>query len=279
MRRVRAIVILAAALAAVALTAVGCVPEQRYVAADGGGPWAIAIDENTPPFFMSRDGTLYILEQRIEIPYRQPTQQERAAESHIGNMQIPWSHLPWLTRGDVEIQIDYTISNLDTANGASVAVTVNGFNEFQEYNPGVEVVDNKIVPDYSGWERTIHLDPGARYSGTVRQEQLDEVATDLATVVNGAPNANLVLHPNSQSALDPRVQAYIPDVIPELLGVRMGMRAQGDTPPKLLLEMTVRVTDVRGVLVQGDAQPWTQPTPALFGPADAAAAAGAAMTP
>jgi hypothetical protein len=63
---------------------------------------------------------------------------------------------------------------------------------------------------------------------------------------------------------------FIPDVIPALLGVRVGMRVAAETPPPLLMEVTLRVTDVRGVLVQGDAEPWMPPAPALFGPMDAA---------
>lgn len=272
MRNVRAIVILA-----VALTAIGCVKEQRYITPDGGGPWAFAIQEDTPPFFTSRDGTVYIVEQRIPIEFRQPTADELAAESDIGTAQIPYAHLPFIQRGDIELQIDYTISNLDTESAVDAAVIVNGFNEFHEYNPGVQVIEERVVADYSGWERTIHLDPGARHSGTVRQEELDEVAVDLATVVNGAPNANLVMHPDSASGLDPRVQMYVPDVIPALLGARVGMRVEAETPPALMMEVTLRVTDVRGVLVHGDDEPWVPPQPALFGPMDAAGAA--MMTP
>lgn len=265
MRNLSLIVVLA-----VASMAIGCVKEQRYITPDGGGPWAFAIQDTTPPFFTSEDGTVYIVEQRIEIPFRQPTDEELAAESDIGTAQIPYPHLPWLQRGDIELQLDYTISNIDTENGVDVAVIVNGINEFHEYNPGVQVVEERVVPDFSGWERTIHLEPGERHHGMVRQEELDEIAVDLATVVNGAPNANLVMHPQSQSSLDPRVQMFIPDVIPALLGVRVGMRAGAETPPPVLMEVTLRVTDVRGVLVHGDAEPWTPPAPALFGPMDAA---------
>lgn len=257
-----AIVVFAAVLAS------GCVQEQRYITPEGGGPWAFAVDESTPPFFTSRDGTLFLVEQRVEIPFREPTAEEQAATGDIGDAQIPYAYLPWLKLGDIEVQLDYTVSNLATDRTVDVAVTINGFNEFTEYVPGVQVIENRIVPDFSGWERTIRLGPGERHSGTVRQEELDEIAVDLATIVNGAPNANQILHPQSQSAIDPRSQMYIPDVIPSILGLRAGMRVEADpdAPPTLVMELTVRVRDVRGVLVQGDDDPWVPPAPAIVMP-------------
>ncbi len=265
---------------AAALIAAGCVEEQHYVTPPGGGTWAFAITEDTPPFFTSEEGDVFLVEQRIDIPYRLPTADELAALSDIGDAQIPYAQLPWLRRGDIQIQIDWTVSNISTEDDADFGITINGYNEFHEYNPGIQVVDEDLVVDFSQWERTIHLEPGARISGTVRQEQMDEVAVDLATVVNGVANANQIVHPQNISAVDPRAQEFIPDVIPGLMGVRAGLRVQGEegsAPPLLVIELTVRVFDIRGVLPDGDmdlttCRPagtcWTPPTPVLFGPAD-----------
>ncbi|MCZ7687052.1 MAG: hypothetical protein M5U28_53230 [Sandaracinaceae bacterium] len=224
------------------------------------------------------DGDVFLVEQRIEIPYRLPTAEELAALGDVGDAQIPYASLPWLRRGDIELQIDYTISNLATDQTVDVAVTANGFNEFHEYNPGIQIVENEVVPDYSGWERTIRLEPGARVSGTIRQEHFDEIAVDLATVVNGVPNANQIVHPQSHSAVDPRQQMFIPDVIPGLVGVRMGLRAiaeAGGAPPTLVMELTLRAFDLRGSTPAGRRRPHDVPPcrdlldsahPALFGP-------------
>lgn len=265
-------------IAAISLGAAGCLEEQRYITPEGGGPWAFAVDMDTPPFFTSDDGDAYLVEQRIEIPFRQPTEEEWAELGDIGDAQIPYARLPWLRRGDIELQIDYTVSNLEPESPVTVGVTVNGFNEFHEYNPGIQIVENRIAFDFAGWERTVQLGPGERVSGTIREEHLDEIAVDLATVVNGAPNANQIVHPQSHSAVDRRSQQFIPDVVPALTGVRAGLRVatgSGAPPPMLVMELTVRVRDVRGVLVRGDDEPWVPPTPALIGPADIAGA----MTP
>ncbi len=255
----------------IALVATGCLDEHRYITPEAGGPWAFAIDMDTPPFFASEDGDVFLVEQRIEIPFREPTDEEQAELGVIGDMQIPYASLPWLRRGDFEIQIDYTISNLEAEETVDVAVTVNGWNEFHEYNPGFTIVENMVVADYSGWERTIRIGAGERRSGTIREEHLDEIAVDLATVVNGVPNANQIVHPQSHSAVDARSQLFIPDVIPALTGARIGMRVQtgaGAPPPQLVMELAVRVRDVRRVLVQGEDEPWVAPTPVLFGPMD-----------
>lgn len=256
------------------LAAAGCHREQRYITPEGGGPWAFAITEATPPFFTSEEGDVFLVEQRIEIPFREPTDEELAVLGDIGDAQIPYAQLPWLRRGDIEIQIDYTLSNLSPDQTVDVGVTVNGFNEFHEYNPGIQVVDDELVIDFAGWERLVRVGPGERRSGTIREESLDEIAVDLATVVNGVPNANQIVHPQNVSAVDARSQLFIPDVIPALTGVRFGMRVQaeeGAAPPPLVMEIAVRVRDVRDVLAPAGVEPWVAPTPVLFGPADVAA--------
>ena len=262
-------------IVAFALVVAGCMDEYRYLTPEAGGPFAFAITADTPPVFTSRDGDLFIVEERIETPFRQPTAEELGELGNLDGRQLPYPRLPWLERGDFELRIDYTVSNLDTERPVDLAVTVNGFNEFHEYVPGVRIVENMLVADYSGWERTLRLDPGERRSGTVREEELDEVAVDLATMVNGAPNTNQIVHPDSHSALDPRSQQYIPEVIPALTGMRVGIRAitrSGGAPPAVVMELSVRVRDVRGVLVQGEDEPWTAPTPALVSPMDLAPA-------
>jgi hypothetical protein len=258
-----------AALAVFALLATGCLEEQRYVTPEGGGPWALAIDEETPPFFESEDGNVYLVEQRIPIELREPTEDELAELGDVGDVQIPYPQLPWLQRGDLEIQIDWTLSNL-SEEAVTTTLVVNGFNEFHEYAPGIQVVDDDLVIDFSQWERTYRLGPMERRSGTIREEELDEVAVDLATVVNDAPNPNQIVYFENQHEHDRRSQMYMPDVIPALTGVRVGLRSLSAAP--VVLELTVRVRDVRGVLVQGEDEPWQAPAPALFGPADAAAA-------
>jgi hypothetical protein len=93
---------------------------------------------------------------------------------------------------------------------------------------------------------------------------MDEIATDLATVVNGAPNSNLVVQFQSQSTRDPRVHRYIPDVIPALVAFRMGLQT-GEAAP-LELRVSVRVQDHGARVAARGEEAWELPTPADFVP-------------
>jgi len=256
-------------LAALGLAS-GCLSEQRFMAPEGGGPWALAVDEDTPPYLESEDVTLYLVEQRIELELREPSDDELAEMMDVGGAQVPYDTLPFVRRDDYSIQIDWTLSNLSDENTVQAAVVVNGFNEFHEYSPQATIVDDELIVDFSGWEREILVGPGERRSGTIREEQLDEIAVDLATVVNGAPNPNQIVYFENQSANDRRSQMYIPDVVPALTGIRLGLRTDSSSP--MVLEATVRVRDERGVLVQGGDEPWELPVPELVAPADLAPA-------
>ncbi len=263
MRTLQAFCLIAVTLA----LASGCIGEQRYITPDNSEIWMFAIDESTPAFAESMRGNIYIVEQRIEFDFREPTEAELLEMADIGGLMVPYASLPFVRRDDIEIQIDYTLSNVSDST-ITCAVTVNGINEFHEYNPGVEVVGTRIYADYAGWERSIRLGPGERLTGTIRHDELDEIAVDLATVVNGVPSPNQVVYFENESANDWRSQMYIPDVVPALTGVRMGLRLSADAASPVVLELTVRIRDTRQILVQGDDEPWILPVPVLFGPAD-----------
>lgn len=257
-------------LAAAALLALcACQMDRRYVTPEGAATWQLAFAPDTPPFFQNDDLTVYLIEQRIELPVRPPTDEEFGALSTPDERGLgPYPRRPWVERGDYELQLDMTLSNLSDAR-QRVAVTINGINEFHEYVPGVNLAGEEPVPDFAGWERTVELDPGQRITLTVREEQLDEVAVDLATVVNGAPNSNQVVYFQNQSDRDARSRMYIPPIVPALVGVRLGLRADSEdatTPPPVALEAVVFVRDLHDRIVPAGEEPWTLPQPAPFVP-------------
>ncbi|MCC6874571.1 MAG: hypothetical protein IT378_09730 [Sandaracinaceae bacterium] len=264
---------------AIGLLAGGCLDTQRYVTADGPGPdgvlgspddlrgglWTVAMTEDTPPFFTSMDGDIFIIEQRVQIPFREPNETELMEMGDITDIAAPYPYgsRPFIRRDDVGIQIDWTISNISDEI-VDATVTINGINEFHEYVPGVTIVEDTPVADYAQWERVVRLEGGQRLSWTTREEELDEVAVDLATVVNGAMNANQVVYFENHSSTDYRSQPFIPQVIPGLMGMRIGLRTTAALP--IVLEASVRVHDTRGV-VQSFGNPiWPAPQPAIFTP-------------
>lgn len=248
------------AILALAYALAGCADERRYV---GDGVHTIAITEETGAAFETDEGALFIVERRIDLPVSQP------ADSVIADLQqgaqgreLPFPRLPWVERGDVETQIDFTLSSLDDEE-RDIGVIVNGYNEFHEYVPGVIEIEDEPVPEFSQWERVIKLGPGQRYVGTIREDELDEVAVDLATVVNGAPSSAEIVYSENKSGTDPRAQPYIPSVVPGLVGVRLGLRTL--EAAVVVLEATVRVRDVNDRLAQ-DGEAVMVPMPVEFMP-------------
>jgi len=251
-----------ALLVVLSVLACGCTDERRFIG--DGGFYQVALSESTPAAFTAEDAALFIIEERVELPIRVPTETaledlRQAAANFEG---LPFARVPWVEREDLAIEVDFTLSNLDDAE-RQVAVIINGFNEFHEYMPGVTVIDDEPEADFSQWERLYELDPEARVEGTVREEEFDEAAVDLATVVNGAPNSNAVVFFENKSSRDERNRAFIPAVIPGLAGFRIGLRATA--PGRIVLDATVRVRDAGDRLANPDDEPFAI-APAPFMP-------------
>lgn len=235
----------AACLLAFAL--VGCAAERRFV----GEVHQVALTTSTPALAQSEEGAVYLVETRIELPVRRPPEEVRQdLRDGLQNFDdLPFRRLPWIAIDELAIEIDFVLASLDDEE-REVAVVLNGINEFHEYVPGVAVVDDVPTPEFSQWERLYTLAPQERLRRTVREEELREVAVDLATVVNGAPNSHTVVFFENKSGSDPRSDPFIPAVVPGLVGVRLGLRANEAFP--VLLEASVRVRDVEGKLADPD---------------------------
>jgi hypothetical protein len=235
--------------------------EAREYAGDGE-LYQVALTSMTTPVIQSMDGAIYIVETHAELAIRVPTDAELAAlRAGVSQYKgLPFPRLPWVKRGDLALQVDFSVSNLDSVSH-DVDVIINGQNEFFEYVPTVAVVDEDPVPLHAQWENRYTVDAKSRVTHTVREEEFDEVAVDLATVVNGAPNSDEVVYYENKSDSDPRSMKYIPAVIPGLIGLRLGLRA--DTAAPILLEATVRVRDV-GDKLAAPGDPHMQLNPKLF---------------
>jgi hypothetical protein len=236
-----------------------CSDERVYV--NDGQLYQVALTAATAPAITSKDGTLYIVETHAELPIKQPSAAELAAlkSGAAAYKKLPFPRLPWVGRDDIALQLDFSLSNLDKV-GHDVTVIINGADEFFEYEPSVRVVDEQLLPAYSQWERSYTLAADSRINATVREEELDEVAVDLATVVNGAPSSDEVVYFENKSDSDPRSMKYIPPVVPGLTALRLGLRATAAAP--ILLEATLRARNSGDKLASaGDAHMRLMPQP------------------
>lgn len=246
----------------------GCAIDQvMQASADGSGIYAFAMTEATPPLAMTDDATLYWVENRMEFPLTPPNAEELAALG--AEAPAPYPTIPWVLLGDIDLEVDLVVTNL-MEERRTVDLTLNGINEFHEYVPAFIIDGDEIISDFAQWERTVVIEAGEQYQVTITGRQLTEVATDLATVVNGAPNANAVVYFENQSGIpDPRIDPYIPETIPGLVGLRLGIRASSATPPSIVVEASLRLIDREHKVsddVEDPEQVWMTPAPEIFTP-------------
>jgi hypothetical protein len=241
-------------LAAVALLcSAGCIEEQRYHVVDQ----TVELTADAQPAYVTEDDEpVYRVDRGFSLRITRPSQaalQELAASAQ--GMMLRYPRLPWVKLHDLELQLDYALSN-DSEQMLVALITLNGVNEFHFYAPGPE--------NFHQWERRVALAPHQRVHGTVTEVELDEIAVDLATVVNGAPNSNLVVEARSQSSLDERVRPFIPPVVPGLVGVRAGLETMVAAP--LTLELSIRVQDHGERAAKRGEQRWELPAAQPFAP-------------
>lgn len=245
-------------------------------------PSALGMTDKTAPFYSDGELTLYEADGHVQLPIRAPTDAERAGlDGAIG----PFGHHPWVTTADVGVQVTFTLANLDKSNH-SVKVLVNPWNEFGKYVPGVSVVGDNAVPNLSGIEKLYDL-PGvgtgssSRIDGTFTYDDMDELATDFATVIDilkdpglaqmgmamggqnqDDPRVALVNHAfnvQNRSGNSPYTDKYIPKTIPALVGFDIGL--QTTEPANVAIEYAIEVVDRSGdrVLAPGDPGPKLEP--------------------
>jgi hypothetical protein len=227
--------------------------EERYLVENE----AVAMSSDVAPAFVNEDDEpIFVVDRRLEFPIRRPKANTLESLTQAANgMMLPFPRLPWVEREDMELRLDYVLANLENR-PVNVGIQINGFNEFHEYAPG--------PVDFNQWEKRYLLAPKQRVTGTITELEMDEIAIDLATVVNGAPNSNQVVQFQSQSGRDPRVKRFVPTIVPALVGVRAGINS-GEAA-KVVLEITVRGQDLGDRLPARGEASWELPVPMLFAP-------------
>jgi hypothetical protein len=231
----------------------GCVTEQRYHVV---GELVQLTADAQPAYVTEDDDPVYRVDAPFTLRISAPSEQASTRLSSApAETRAPFPRLPWVALHDLGLQVDYALTNASD-NDLSALITLNGINEFHYYAPGPE--------NFHQWERRVALGPRQRVTGIVTELELDELAIDLATVVNGPLNSNLIVDRRSQSSLDPRAQPFIPQVIPGLVGVRAGLETT--VAENLTLELTIRVKDFADRAAKRGEGSWELPEPQAFVP-------------
>jgi len=260
---------------------IGLTPVALIALACGGNevqhidPQALAMTDQTAAFYSDGELEIFMVQAPVQLPVRAPSRSERdALDGAIG----PFERHPWVTTADVGVQVTYTLANLDKEDH-SVKVIVDPWNEFGKYVPGVSGEGDEAIPNLSGIERMYDL-PGvgsgrpSRASGVFTYNDMDELATDFATVIDilrdGAlepmampmggqmeedPRVQLVNHTfyvDNRAGTTPYTDKYTPKTIPALVGFDIGL--QTNEAVNVAIEYSLEIVDRNGdrVLPLGD---------------------------
>ncbi len=269
--------------ALLALPAMGCSSEDDTRTLK---PVQVGMSADMAPIYDDGEMTLYEVKLPLGFPIKAPTQAEQ--NNLNGQPVAPYPAKPWVVDGDYDIQVSWTLSNLD-AEDHNVELLVDPWNEFARYWPGMEVTDaqrGELQPNLSGIDILFEL-PGTksgretRRHGTFTVQDMNELATDFATVMNIVANApppdpnaapdedptvTLVNHAfaiKNRSYKDPLSKPYIPPVIAGLTGIDVGMRTR--EPANVALEIVIEVVDNgNSKVVPRDSSDPTVPEPADY---------------
>jgi hypothetical protein len=228
--------------------------------------------DKTEAFYDDGEVKLFQVSGDVTLPVRNPSDSERQGLAHPIS---PFDHSPWITPDKVGVQVTWTLANLDQEDH-QVDVLVDPWNEYGRYVPGLAMVGEDAVPNLSGYQEAYEL-PGlgsgrpSRITHVLSYEDMDELATDFATVINIIANGpmamedeeedprvglvNHTFHVDNRSGKDPLTDVYIPDVIPALLGFQLSVRTS--EPVNVAIEFVVEVVDKDGdrMLDEGSREP------------------------
>jgi hypothetical protein len=224
----------------------------------------VGMTKDVEPIYDDGELEMYEVKKGISFPIIAPNDQARRVlnEEHPS----PYGRMPWVTIEDLAVQVSWTISNLDDEDHV-VELLVDPWNEFGRYWPGLQLTDaenQEFLPNFSGIDkRYIARGKGSgaesRVHGTYTFSDLEEVATDLATVMSiiadppASENpdedrrvtyANHAFHWQNRSYEDLLVSRWVPSLVAGLTGLDIGFRTY--EPATIAIEVAVEVVDKTG---------------------------------
>jgi hypothetical protein len=120
------------------------------------------------------------------LPVRQPTAKERQALGQLQQRLMLPDQVPWAQARDFDIQIQWSVKNLDAAK-QTIIVTLDGGNEFGDYVPSAYIDPNANEEDQAPppplvTSEPLVVEPGATVEGVFREDDLQESALDLEAI-------------------------------------------------------------------------------------------------
>jgi hypothetical protein len=238
-----------AALGALGALAPGCANDPVYL------PGAAVLEAGD----VDADGMTVVATAQHVLPIRLEKAEE-AAERAMRTAELAVD-VPYVKVGDLEVSVEWTITNLDPELPGTALVQLNGANETFAYDPDLIVLgDPDEVPPAPGLEGDVplHVEPGATIRGLFREDQLREASIDLDQITRANLHpfaATLQVHKNAaffqpmSSPTPGAEQMPVGDPIPREAFrqmIRVDLVFKPDRP--MVMEYTIRVRDTRGIM-------------------------------
>jgi hypothetical protein len=120
------------------------------------------------------------------LPVRKPNAKERQELNDLKNRLMLPDQVPWAQARDFDIQIQWSVKNLDAAS-QTIIVTLDGGNEFGDYVPSAYIDPNANAEDQTPPPPLLTSEPlvvaaGATVAGVFREDDLQESALDLEAI-------------------------------------------------------------------------------------------------
>jgi hypothetical protein len=241
-------------LFAAALGLPGCANDPVYI------PAPMTMEAGTA----DTTGMLTQAKASLQLPIKLETASDAMKRADLSQkLGVP---VPYVKVGDLEIEVEWTIKNLNLTDANNQAmIELNGANEFYAFDPSIIMLspEDEEAPPTPGLagDTPIDVPPGGQVSGLFTEDQLREASIDLDQVTRGNVNpfrAMLTISKNAES--------FQPMTPPVLVDGMIKQDPTGDPIPRaafaeitridlvfkprthMILEFTVRVRDLRGIL-------------------------------
>jgi hypothetical protein len=199
----------------------------------------------------------------LQLPIKTETAADKKTHAALTAKLAPIL-VPYVKVGDLEVELEWTIRNLDMKDGQA-KIQLNGANEYFSYDPSIIVLDpgNDEAPKTPGLAGDVPIDvpAGSEVSGLFTEDELREASIDLDQITRGNVNpfrATLTVSKNAKdfqpmTAPMPMVKDYMPtpvgNPVPReafALMTRIDLVFKPST--HMILEYNVRVRDLRGIM-------------------------------
>ena len=244
----------------------------------------VGMTKMVAPIYDDGEMQIYEVKKGLAFPILAPTDKTRG---ELNKVKVePYGRRPWVTTDDIDVQVTFTISNLDDEEHV-MELLVDPWNEFGRYYPGLQLTnpdEQEYMPNLSGIDK--HFIVGgkgsgdaSRVHGTYTYSDLQEMATDFATVMNLIKNPPMVegggddmedptvIYTNhafqwqNRSYNDLLVKAWVPPTVAGLTGLDLGFRTSEKAD--MAIEVAVEVVDKNGTRVRREGEedkPLLKPT-------------------